>query len=335
MKKIFIIGTIACGLAGVAFILMPNAGIAADWPEKKVEWKIISGAEKSFGYMATTVIAKILTDSIENFVVYPEAGGTIKGFRQMAKGKGMMAYGNTASLEQVYLNRGPFEKYPIKGMKPQIGLPIIPFTFFMVAKKRSNLFSMDDLLGKSITVTTPTYGIFTPAYEALNAMGLWDKIKPKDVSFADYAGAISGGVVDASMIYIVSDSTTSGAIRNVEARIDMRALTFNEDQKRKIDSLPGIGFRYAKNIFPEIDKQKIGGWSYYYGWCFSPEANEKLVYEIIKTCYEKRDELANSLIGFIPWKNNPKELLKAGLSVTPDVPRHPGAVRFYKEMGLE
>ena len=333
MKKGLRIWVTILGLAGL--VLVPVSGKAADWPEKKVEWKIIAGAEKSFGYMATTVLAKLLTDNIKNFAAYPEAGGTIKGFRQMAKGKGMMTYGNTASLEQVYLNRGPFEKHPIRGMKPQLGLPIVPFTFFMVAKKNSDIFTMDDLVGKSITVTTPTYGIFTPAYETFNVLGLWDKVKHKDVSFADYAGAISGNIVDSSMIYIVSDSTTSGAIRNVEARINMRALTFTEDQKKKIGTLPGIGFRDTKNIFSEIEQETVGGWSYYYGWCFSPKANEKLAYEIVKTCYEKREELAKISVGFVPWKTKPRELLKSGFSVTPDVPLHSGAVKFAKEIGIE
>jgi len=320
---------------GFALIFMSTSSIAADWPEKKVEWSIISGPEGSLGYVTTTILAKILTDNIKNFAAYPQAGGTVKGLRQMAAGNVMMTYGNTASLEQVYLDRGPFEKQPIKGMKAQIGLPLLPFTFFMVAKKDSGIYTMDDLVGKSITISTPTYGIFTPAYDAMNTIGLWNRIKHKDVSFADYAGAITGGVVDAMMVYIISDVTTSGAIKNVEARIDMRAVTFTENQKKMIRSLPGIGFRDTKNIFPEIERKTIGGWSYYYGWYFSPKANDKLVYEIVKTCYEKRVELAKASIAFGPWEAEPKELLKAAFSVTPDVPHHPGAIKFYEEFGVK
>ena len=320
---------------GLVLVLMPVSGKAAEWPEKKVEWKIICGPEGSFGYAATTVLAKILTDNIKNFAAYPQAGGTIKGFRQMAKGELMMTYGNTASLEQAYLGKGPFAKQPLKGMKPQIGLPILPFTFFMVAKKDSGIYTMDDLAGRRITISTPAYGIYTPARDVMEALGLWGKVKHKDVSFADYAGAIAGGIVDSIMIYIISDSTTSGAIRNVEARIDMRVLTFTEDQKRVINRLPGIGFRYAKNIFPELKKKTIGGWSYFYGWFFSPRANNELVYEITKICYEKREELAKALIGFMPWKTDPKGLLKVGFSITPDVPHHPGAIKFFKEIKVE
>jgi len=319
----------------LALALTPVSGKAAEWPDKKVEYRIISGPEGSFGYMATTVLAKILTDNIKNFAAYPEAGGTIKGFRQMASGGLMMTYANTASLEQAYGNTGPFEKQPLTGLKPQIGVPVLPFTFFMVAKKGSNLYKMDDLVGKSITITTPTYGIFTPAYDVMKALGLWDQVKPKDVSFADYAGAIAGDIVDSIMIFTISDSTTAGAIKNLEARIDMRALTFTEDQKKIIKSLPGIGFRETKNIFPEIKGETIGGWCYYYGYSFSPKANDKLVYEIVKTCYEKREELAKTSIGFKPWNTEPKELLKAALSVAPNVPHHPGAARFYKEIGVE
>jgi TRAP transporter TAXI family solute receptor len=306
MKEKRVMMVLALVIVCLFLLWNPGSLKAAEWPKERVEWKIIAGAEKSFGYIATTILAKVLTDSIENFTAYSEAGGTIKAFRQMAKGKAMMTYGNTASLEQAYLDRGPFEKQPLRGMKPQMALPIVPFTFFMVSKKETGIRTMDDLVGKDITITTPTYGIYTPAFEVMKAIGLWDKVRVKDVSFADYAGAISGNIVDSAMAYIVSDSTTSGAIRNVEARINMTALTFTEEQKTKIGGLSGIGFRETKNIFSEVKRDRIGGWSYYYGWCFSPKANERLVYQIVKTCYEKREELAKASVGFIPWKAEPK-----------------------------
>ncbi len=308
---------------------------AAGWPEEKVEWTIVSGPEGSFGYATTTVLAKLLTDAIPNFTAYPQAGGTVKGMRQMSRGALMMSYGNTAAVEQLYMDKGVFEKQPIKKLRPQMGLPILPFTFFMVTKKTSGISTMDELAGKSISVSTPSYGLFTPAYEVMKALGIWDKVKHKDVSFSDYAGAISGDVVDAIMIYVISDATTSGAIRNLEARIDMRPVTFTEEQIKKIRSLPGIGFRQTKNIFPEIDEEKIGGWTYSYGWYFSPQAQEDLVYQIIKTCYEKREQLAKDSIGFIPWKNNPHALLRDAFSMTPHVTHHAGASKFFEELGLD
>jgi len=60
----------------LALALTPVSGKAAEWPDKKVEYRIISGPEGSFGYMATTVLAKILTDNIKNFAAYPEADAT-------------------------------------------------------------------------------------------------------------------------------------------------------------------------------------------------------------------------------------------------------------------
>lgn len=302
---------------------------------KKFQWSIIAGPEGSFGYATTSVLAKMLTDNIEDFKAFAEAGGTVKGIRQISNGKLLMTYGTTASIEQAYLNKGPFEKVPLKGLKPEIGLPILTMTFFMVAKKNSDIHTMNDLVGKRITITSPSYGIYPPAYEVFKAIGLWDKVKVKDVSFADYSGALVGGTVDAAMVYIVSDCTTSGAIRDLEARLDLRALPFTDEQKQKIRKIPGIGYREAKNVFPELGTKTIGGWNFYNGWFFSPKADEDLVYKILKMCYEKKGELAKASIGFGPWEANPKQLLNEALSVSPDIGRHRGAMRYFKEIGIE
>jgi TRAP transporter TAXI family solute receptor len=302
---------------------------------KKIQVSIIAGPEGSFGYATTTVLAKMLTDNIEAFQAFAEAGGTVKGIRQISNGKLLMTYGTTASIEQAYLNKGPFEKVPLKGIKPEIGLPVLTMTFFMVTKKNSDIHTMNDLVGKRITITSPSYGIYPPAYEVFKAIGLWDKVKVKDVSFADYSGALVSGTVDAAMVYIVSDCTTSGAIRDLEARLDLKALIFTEEQKQKIGKLPGIGYRETKNIFPELGTKMVGGWNFYNGWFFSPKADEDLVYKIMKLCYEKKGELAKASIGFGPWEANPKQLLKDSLSVSPNISRHQGAMRYFKEIGIE
>jgi TRAP transporter TAXI family solute receptor len=321
------------GLAFAAFCL--SLFLNGNANAKDVQWSVIAGPEGSFGYATTTILAKMLSDNIDNFRAFAEAGGTIKGVRQISDRRMMMTYGTTAAIEQAYLNKGPFEKVPLKGIKPEIGLPILTMTFFMVAKKSSDIHTMSDLVGKRVTITSPSYGIYPPAYEVFKVLGLWDKVKVRDVSFADYSGALVGGMVDAAMVYIISDCTTSGAIRDLEARLDLRAVTFTNEQKQKIAKVPGLGYREAVNIFPELETKMVGGWNFYNGWFFSPEADDDLVYKILKTCYEKKGELAKASIGFGPWDANPGQLLKDALSVSPHIARHPGAIRYFKEMGIK
>jgi len=288
----------------------------------------------SSGYVNATLWAKFLTDRIKNFTLYPEAGPTVKGFRKMAQGKLMVTYGNTVVAEQAYADTGPFTKTPLGKIKVQQALPLFPFTFFMTVHKSSDIYKMDDLVGRRVSLTTPAHGIFPPAMDVFKAIGLWDKIDHKSMALSDLAGAMTGGIVESCMMFVVSDCTTAGALREVEARTDMRALTFSEAQKKKIRALPGIGFRSAKNVFKELKQETIPGWAYYYGWYFSPKADPEVVYEIVKTTYEFRKELTKSGIAFTPFSEQANELLQAGFTATPHVPLHPGAEKFYKEKGI-
>ena len=204
----------------------------------------------------------------------------------------------------------------------------------MLTDKKSGIPTMDDLVGRNATITTPAHGIFPPAMYVMQAIGLWGKFKQKDMALSDMASAMSGGIVEACMVLIVSDVTTPGACREVEARIDMRPLSFTAEQKRKIKTISGIGFRNAKNVFKEVKQETIGGWSYGYGYYFSPKADPKIVYEIVKITYEQRKELAKAGIGFTPWSENPNGLLKSAFAVTPHVSLHAGAAKFYKEIGI-
>lgn len=322
---------ILIGIAS-AVLVLPNAYAPA--AEKKVEWRVVAGPEGSSGYVLGTVWSKFLTDKIKDFVLYPEAGPTVKAFRKVSEGKLMVTYGNTILAEQAYTNKGIYAKAPLKGLKPQLAIPAIPFTFFMVTDKKSGMRTMDDLVGRNATITTPAHGIHPPAMYVMQAIGLWGKFKQKDMALADMASAMTAGIVEACMVFVTADVTTAGAVREVEARIDMRPLTFTEEQKKKIGTVPGVGFREAKNVFKEIDQKTIGGWAYYYGWYFSPKADAKLVYKIVKATYEGRKELAKAAIGFTPWSENPDELLKGAFARVPNVPLHPGAAKFYKEIGI-
>jgi len=321
-------------LVGIVSAVLVFPTVSAPAADKKVEWRLVSGPEGSFGYVCATVWAKYLKDKIKNFVLYPEAGPTVKAFRKLAEGNLMATYGNTVLAEQSNTNTGIFEKAPLKGLKPQHALPIVPFTYFMVVDKKSNMHTMDDLVGRNATITTPAHGIFPPAMYVMQALGLWGKYNQKNMALADMASAMTAGIVESCMMFVASDGTTAGALREVEARIDLRPLTFTEEQKKKIQAIPGITFSEAKNVFKEIKQDKIPGWTYYYGWYFSPKADPDIVYQIVKTTYEGRKELAKFAIGFTPWSERPGELLKEAFARTPNVPLHAGAAKFYKEIGI-
>jgi TRAP transporter TAXI family solute receptor len=321
-------------LVGIASAVLVFPTAYAPAAEKKVEWRVVAGPEGSFGYVCATAWTKFLRDRIKNFALYPEAGPTVKAFRKLAEGNLMATYGNTVLAEQAYTNTGIFEKAPLKGLKPQHALPIVPFTYFMVVDKKSNMHTMDDLVGRNASITTPAHGIFPPAMYVMQTLGLWGKFNQKDMALADLASAMTAGIVESVMMFVSSGVTTAGALREVEARIDMRPLTFTEEQKKKIQALPGIDFTEAKNVFKEVKQDKIPGWTYYYGWYFSPKADPKIVYQIVKTTYEGRKELVKADIGFTPWSERPKELLKAAFARTPNVPIHAGAAKFYKEIGV-
>lgn len=156
-----------------------------------------------------------------------------------------------------------------------------------------------------------------------------DDIKVVDVaSLADSAQAVKEGRADGSFIAI-----GASALKDLDSVVPMRFLDCKaispENEKKMFEYAPTVNYYQAKggSTTAVIDDTVVV--SQDQGLVCMDFANEDVVYAAAKALYEHYDELA-------VIHPQLKASFKPEMSVrkTFPVPFHPGAIKFYKEVGI-
>ena len=247
-------------------------------------------------------------------------------------------YSNAFNMVGIYNNTGAYEKNPMKvGTQPYQAIWFWPVTQFMVTRTDTDIYCYDDLKGRNISLGSPKEGLYSFAKAAFNALGLTSQWNEKIVGASDRAMALSSNSVSAITGNSVSQNTLAGHTMELELHNKLRALKMTKEQEMKIDQIPGISFIYVPaNLFKhDMGMKQIPAISNAYGWCFARKTDPEVVYKFVKTCFENAAHLKDLARTFEPFSTDPKQSVLAGLNATAKiVPVHPGAARYYKEIGL-
>jgi len=84
----------------------------------------------------------------------------------------------------------------------------------------------------------------------------------------------------------------------------------------------------------DIGMEEIPGIGVMYGWVFHPSTDTDLVYKFTKAMFENPKPLLEISPMFEPWGKEAKEISKKALGACAGVPVHPGAAKYYKEIGI-
>jgi TRAP transporter TAXI family solute receptor len=208
---------------------------------------------------------------------------------------------------------------------------------FLVTKREKNMLKMDDLAGKTISVGDPSVGLTTASIQVLKGMGLWDKLESRWISLGNLADALNGDRIDAALGWTVGDFAAGTAVKKMDLYMNCRVLDMNEQQKQVIRKTPGLAFRYtlAKAAFTkDVGMERMPGWALWFGFHWASNKDPELTYQVVKAIFEGRKDLLKISKAFRIFAENPNEVITSAISASPDVPVHPGAARFYKEIGI-
>lgn len=267
----------------------------------------------------------------------PQAAGTTAGIRMVSRGDVVISYGNSLNIRQAHNNEGPFAKAPAGKLKPLQTLWFYKVSVFMVAKRGSGIKSMDDLVGKKVGVGPPGGGITTLCELLFRSIGMWDKIKPVYLDIAAIPDALARDECDAAHSLTVADFTANPMTKQIDLRFRVNVLTFNKKQGQAINATPGITFSPtpAKAAFTkDVGRDSLDAFSVWYGWHWSPVAKPDMVYDTVKALFENRQKLVDVNRAFKKWAKDAPTIATDVISSVQGVPVHPGAARYYKEIGV-
>jgi hypothetical protein len=226
-----------------------------------------------------------------------------------------------------YTGTGVFEGKPkVAGLRLIANL--YPESIHIVARKGANIRSVADLRGKRVSLDEPGSGTLVDARIILGAYGITEKdIKAEYLKPNQSGDKLRDGALDA--FFFVGGYPT-GAIAELAAAgggVELVPVTGPEIDKMRAqypffapDTIPANTYKGVG----EVKTLAVGA-----QWVTSDKQDANLIYEITKAL----------------WNGNSRKLLDAGHAkgkvITREnavlgagIPFHPGAERFYKEVGL-
>lgn len=195
---------------------------------------------------------------------------------------------------------------------------------FIYTLKDSGIDSIYDLEGKHVSVSTAGSTSFDAGYGILKVLG----IKPTNVSelpSGAQLNSIKDGTVD--VVFSVTGSP-SPWILDLETTHDVKLIRLSDDDFAKmLEAYPFWSTdEIAANTFRNQDKpyKTISFWNFVGA---SKDVREDVVYDLVKSTYEHSDDLllVDKAAAGVKVENVSKI----------SVPLHPGALRYYREVGLD
>ena len=205
-----------------------------------------------------------------------------------------------------------------------------PESITLIASGKSGIREVKDLKGKKINLGNPGSGQLQNSKDVLTAVGLTEEdLSTEYVKAVEAPGLLQDERLD-GFFYTVGHpngnikETTSG-------RIKVFIVPIKGDQ---IDEMLGKYPYYAKTTIPHsfyprsLNTQDIETIGVKATFVTSKKVNEDIVYAITKEVFENLEEFKSL---HPAYKVLTKQNMLEGLSA----PIHPGALRYYKEVGLD
>ena len=196
----------------------------------------------------------------------------------------------------------------------------------IVANPDSGITSIADLKGKNVSVGDSGSGVEFNSKQILEAYGItFDDINKQNLSFSASADAFKDGKIDA---FFATAGAPTTAIMDLVTSKNIVLLGVDQD---KADALKAEHPFYTEYIVPAgtykgVDKD-VTTLAVKATFIVSDKLDEATVYEMTKALFENKDALAQA---HAKGKEIDATYAVEGISI----PFHPGAIKYFKEIGV-
>lgn len=329
MKKKVLLTVIALVTVTALLLAACAAPTPTPTPEPERVDILIGGSGPGGGaYALSCGIMTIINENIPGVRATAIGVGTSANFRLVLQNEMFMCCYRNAKSEAAYI--GATEDYP----EPQDQLRFCANgwgSWAFTTTLDSNIKTMDDLEGKRIAIGGP--GTITPEIgEVLfRSVGLERDVDYEGILLDahDANDAMIDGTVD---VVFTTGGQTCPSVVEVDT---IKTLYFIPCPEDKMDAImAGLEEAGLKQSLGVIPKELYSGLTEDYrtfvgrlGWYGHKDADEEVMYKVIKALYENLEVL--TMVHPAGSEFNVEDV-KYG----PKVPMHPGALRYYKEIGL-
>ncbi|RKZ14370.1 C4-dicarboxylate ABC transporter substrate-binding protein [bacterium] len=305
----------------VSLVLVPAGALAAKAYKAKVGGGPTGGTFNTFANAMSVYVPKNL-DGVKISAV--GSGGSVENVKRVSRGESNfgLCYAVDSSLGRGGLLPKDDHKYDgLRAMGFLYGAPAQ-----LVVRADSDYKTASDLKGKRVAVGNAGSGAAASAERFFRHIGVWDEFKPQFLGYSAAASAFKDGKIDAFWVLV---GYPNRAIIEAAVQIDIALINVGEEAM-------STGFYDAFSYIP----MEIPAGTYAEGMaacssfqdatflCANAEVPADIVYGVMKTLWSK-----DGMKAMTDAKKTFKTMTLENAFDGASVPLHPGAVKFWEEMG--
>jgi TRAP transporter TAXI family solute receptor len=271
-------------------------------------------------------IAELINNHVEGYSAVAEVtGASVENMGLISRGDSDFALALADTVIQAYEGTGAFEGRQLPELRALAA--IYPNAIQIVALADSGITSLADLRGKRVSVGAPGSGTEVNAQSILTSNGItYDDITPERLNFNETADALRDGDIDAGF-WSVGPPTSS--IMNLAATRAIVVIPLSEEEIANARaSEPAFApYTLTAGMYDGMDGD-VASIGIPNALVVHQEMDEDLAYQVTKVIFEQVEELR----AIHPAAND--TTVEFTMESTP-VPLHPGAIRYFEEIGAE
>jgi TRAP transporter TAXI family solute receptor len=280
-------------------------------------------------YVGSAVISEIINKTYKDVNITPIPGGGVSNVKSIAKGRIDFGYTYHSMVFGARKNEKPFTDN-LKFTDIRAVTSLMPLPLHVVVKDSGPIQSLPDVIGKRVCAGYMGSGYETAFRQLLAVYGYTPKdIEAKGGKYVyatqnDALRMMKDGLLD---VMVAMAGMPASYFLELSTAYKIRLLSFDDEVIQKfMKKHPGWGVIDipAKMYKTEKPAHVLASWC---GIFSSVEVSEDIVYRFTKAVFEQRSKLIGA---HAAYANFTKENVLSGLSI----PLHPGAEKFWKEIGL-
>lgn len=314
-----------------AFAMLISAQVfAADSSDNIVRWGssvLGAGSQTTISAMASVVTRNTALNLVEQVTA-----GPVENMRLLQQGEieiGQLPTGVAYDGFHGKRQFAPQGKTDIQGL-----FTLYPANMTFAVAADSGMRKAEDLKGKRLAIGPPGSNAPKNISAWLEAFGAIEGTRLLRIGYTGGCDGLSTGTVDACLIF-VSGRTPSGYTRRLDLAMDIVPIEWDTEgesfqrlkEQRPELAVPGvIPAGILKHLDRDIQVPRTYSAEYATG-----DMSEEVAYAVVKAIWDQREDIAGR-VRIAKWYGQTPGNMLAGL--VPSIPVHPGAARFYKEMGV-
>lgn len=291
---------------------------------QKTNLILATGGTSGTYYPFGGAMAQIFNSKIENMNVTAQStGASVENLKLIGKKEAELAIVQNDMTDYAYNGLESFKDGKIENVRAVATL--YPEVIQIVASENSGINTMQDIKGKKFSVGAPGSGVEANARQILDVLGMtYNDFAANYLSFSESADSLKDKHIDG---FLFMSGIPNAAIQDTATTSNLKFVSLPDDVVKQLTTKYPF---FTEFIIPagtykgqDTDVKTVAVKA---TLIVGAEVSEKVVYDITKALFENQPELAT---GHAKGKELNLQDAVQGISV----PFHPGAEKYFKEVG--